>query len=105
MRQGLAAVGLALAWSLASCGTTGSQGGRTPEMVRDDKQIETDIGYMFMNDPVLRDRNFRVECYNGVVILSGRLYSEDERKRAKSLPRYVGGVKDIVDRFVVRPPD
>lgn len=102
------AAGFALTWSallFSSCGATGSQGGRTPEMVRDDKQIETDVGYMFMNDPVLRHRNFRVECYNGVVILSGRLYSEEERKKAVSLPRYIGGVKDIVDRFVVRPPD
>ncbi len=90
---------------LAGCGTTGSNGGRTPDNVRDDKQIETDVGQLFTQDPVLRERNFRVECYNGVVILTGRLYSEEERKKAVSLPRYVGGVKDIVDRFVVRPPD
>lgn len=90
---------------LSSCGTTGSNGGRTPDNVRDDKQIETDVGQLFTQDPVLRERNFRVECYNGVVILTGRLYSEEERKKAVSLPRYVGGVQEIVDRLVVRPPD
>ena len=91
---------------LLLAGCSGIPGGpRSPDQVTDDKKIEVNLGKLFLADPDLRLRKFHIECTRGVVVLSGVLISEDERKRALGLPRSLGvAAENIVDRFEVRAP-
>ncbi len=43
--------------------------------------------------------NFRVDVENGVVSLSGRARSSEERRRAIEAARYVRGVRRVIDRL------
>lgn len=87
---------LGLLW-LAACSEPDPNRPREPERVRDDLRIETEVGEMFLKDPVLRRRmdRIRIEVRNGILYLSGELASEEERQRALDLVDYVGGVRRV----------
>jgi hyperosmotically inducible periplasmic protein len=53
-------------------------------------------------DDLVRARNIDVDTTDGNVTLSGRVHSEDERRRALALARETAGVKSVVDRLQLR---
>jgi osmotically-inducible protein OsmY len=50
-------------------------------------------------DPDVEADNFRVDAENGVVSLSGRARSSEERRRAIEAASRVRGVRRVVDRL------
>lgn len=56
-------------------------------------------------DTFLRDRDIYVEVVDGVVNLSGEVWTPLEKQRVGDLVRNVAGVIDVTNDLVVRPPE
>jgi osmotically-inducible protein OsmY len=56
-------------------------------------------------DNFLRDREIHVEVHDGVVNLSGEVWTPLEKQRAADLVRHVAGVIDVANDLDVRPPE
>ena len=56
-------------------------------------------------DNFLRDRAIHVEVIDGVVNLSGEVWTPLEKQRAADLVRHVVGVIDVANHLDVRPPE
>ena len=56
-------------------------------------------------DNFLRDREIRVEVVDGVVNLTGQVWTPLEKQRAADLVRHVAGVIDVANHLDVQPPE
>lgn len=72
------------------CATT-----RTVGTQIDDATITTRVKAQLTDDEVVKARDVDVDTLDGVVTLSGRVESEEERERAEELARSVDGVRDV----------
>ena len=55
-------------------------------------------------DSFLRDRNIQVEVVDGVVYVTGEVWTPLEKRRVGDLLRHVAGVIDVANQLEVRPP-
>jgi hypothetical protein len=55
-------------------------------------------------DSFLRDRDIRVEVADGLVLVTGQVWTPLEKQRAGELVRQVAGVIDVANQLEVRPP-
>lgn len=69
-----------------------------------DTQMELRLIDRLERDNFLRDRRIRVEVVDGVVNLSGEVWTPLERERAADLLRTVPGVIDVANELAIRPP-
>ena len=56
-------------------------------------------------DTFLRERDINVEVADGVVNITGEVWTPLEKQRAGNLVRNVPGVVDVANDLVVRPPE
>ena len=90
------AVVLALVLATAACGKTVGQ-------AIDDTTITTRVKTAMLNDESVGGLRIDVDTFNGVVTLSGRVKSPDERQRAVTLARSVSGVTEVKDALQIEP--
>lgn len=69
----------------------------------DSTWITTKIQAKYFADPSVNGRDIDVTTTNGVVTLSGRVDSEQEKQQAVAIARGTDGVAHIEDRLVVQP--
>jgi hyperosmotically inducible protein len=77
--------------------------GKTVGETIDDTTITTRVKTAMLNDPVVGGLRIDVDTFKGVVTLSGRVKSEEERRRAIELARKADGVKEVKDALQVIP--
>jgi osmotically-inducible protein OsmY len=56
-------------------------------------------------DTFLRDREIYVEVIDGIVHITGEVWTPLERQRVGAIVRSVAGVVDVVNELVVQPHD
>jgi osmotically-inducible protein OsmY len=69
-----------------------------------DASLEMRLVDRLGRDNFLRDREIHVQVVDGVVNVSGEVWTPLERERAGELIRSVAGVIDVVDELDIRPP-
>jgi hypothetical protein len=69
-----------------------------------DTDMELRVVDRLQLDNFLRDRDIRVRVLDGVVNISGEVWTSLERERAAELLRHVPGVIDVANELVIRPP-
>jgi osmotically-inducible protein OsmY len=55
-------------------------------------------------DTFLRERDIEVEVADGVVNITGKVWTPLEKQRVGDLVRHVAGVIDVANDLVVQPP-
>lgn len=75
------------------CASTSKSEG-TGEYV-DDSVITTKIKAQLFDEPDLKSNQISVECYKGIVILSGFISSQASINKAVEIARQTGGVKSV----------
>lgn len=56
-------------------------------------------------DTFLRERDIYVEVIDGIVSITGEVWTPLEKQRVGALVRNVAGVVDVANELVVRPPE
>ena len=77
--------------------------GKTVGEALDDTTITTRVKTAMLNDPAVGGLGIDVDTFKGVVTLSGRVKSENERTQAITLARRVNGVAEVKDALQVIP--
>jgi osmotically-inducible protein OsmY len=70
-----------------------------------DTRLETRLLDRLELDTFLRDRDIHVEVADGVVNITGEVWTPLEKQRVSALIRNVAGVVDVANDLVVRPPE
>ena len=70
-----------------------------------DTRLEIRLADRLELDNFLRDRDIRVEVIDGVVNISGEVWTPLEKQRVSDLIRNVAGVIDVANDLAVRPPE
>jgi hypothetical protein len=70
-----------------------------------DTQLEMRVLDRIELDNFLRHRDIQLEVSDGVVNLTGEVWTPLEKERAGHLIRNVAGVIDVANHLAVRPPD
>ena len=78
-----------------------SEDGRTPGEVTDDSAIHVRVKAGLIAARGVPGWPIDVDVREGVVVLTGRVATEEQRTRAVGVARRVPGVKDVEDRLVV----
>ena len=74
---------------------------RDPSVVASDTNITARIERRYAADDVLRNFDVRVDTYEGIVTLSGKVGSTEARRRAVSLAEATDGVKFIKNQIIL----
>ena len=69
----------------------------------DDATITTRVKTALLNDPTVGGLRIDVDTFKGVVTLSGRVKSENERETAIALARKIDGVTDVKSTLQIAP--
>lgn len=77
--------------------------GKTVGETIDDATITTRVKTAMLNDPVVGGLRIDVDTFKGVVTLSGRVKSHEEKQRAIELARKADGVVEVKDALQVIP--
>ena len=77
--------------------------GKTVGEALDDTTITTRVKTAMLNDPAVGGLGIDVDTFKGVVTLSGRVRSENERTQAITLARRVNGVAEVKDALQIIP--
>ena len=56
-------------------------------------------------DNFLRDRDIQLDVVDGVVNITGEVWTPLEKQRVSNLVRHIAGGLDVANRLAVRPPD
>lgn len=70
-------------------------GDKSAGAIVDDATITTKVKAKFVEDPVVKAMNIKVDTYQGVVQLSGFANSQAEAEKAAALARQTSGVKSV----------
>jgi osmotically-inducible protein OsmY len=70
-----------------------------------DTRLETRLIDRIELDNFLRDRDIQVEVIDGVVNITGEVWTPLEKQRVGDLVRNVAGVIDVANELSVRPPE
>jgi osmotically-inducible protein OsmY len=89
-----AAVLLGSAVSIVSVGCT-HLGDKSAGAIIDDATITTKVKAKFVEDPVVKAMNIKVDTYQGVVQLSGFANTMNEAEKAAQIARDTSGVKSV----------
>lgn len=96
MRTTALCASLVLALALGACSTTQPAGTQV-----DDAWITTKVESKLAADPQVSALNVNVNTNEGVVTLTGRVKSEENRREAVKLARDTEGVKEVRDLLEV----
>lgn len=77
--------------------------GKTVGETIDDATITTRVKTAMLNDESVGGLRIDVDTFKGVVTLSGRVKSADERQRAVAVARSISGVTEVKDALQVIP--
>jgi osmotically-inducible protein OsmY len=69
-----------------------------------DTRLETHLVDQLELDTFLRDRDIRVRVIDGVVAITGEVWTPLEKERVGELVRRVAGVVDVSNELDVHPP-
>ena len=69
----------------------------------DDGALTAKIKSKMALDDSVKALNIHVDTANGIVTVSGTARSQAERQRALQLAKETNGVREVVDRLVVKP--
>jgi osmotically-inducible protein OsmY len=58
-----------------------------------------------VKDPITKARDISVTTNMGVVQLTGRAYTKEEKARAEEIARAVKGVADVKNDIIVQPAE
>jgi osmotically-inducible protein OsmY len=83
-------------------GLAQARDGSAPEQM-DSAWITTKIQAKYFADPAVNGRDINVTTTNGVVTLTGRVESQQEKQQAVAIARGTDGVANVDDRLVVQP--
>ena len=89
-----AAVLLGSAVAIGSVGCT-HLGDKSAGAIVDDATITTKVKAKFVEDPIVKAMNIKVDTYQGIVQLSGFANSMSEAEKAAQLARETHGVKSV----------
>ena len=89
-----AAVLLGSAVAIGSVGCT-HLGDKSAGAIIDDATITTKVKAKFIEDPVVKAMNIKVDTYQGIVQLSGFASSMNEAEKAAQIARNTEGVKSV----------
>ena len=70
-----------------------------------DTRLETRLVDRLELDNFLRNRDIHVQVIDGVVNITGQVWTPLEKQRAGDLIRHVAGVIDVANHLDVRPPE
>lgn len=70
-----------------------------------DTRLEMRIVDRLELDNFLRDRDIQLRVANGVVNITGEVWTPLEKQRVSDLIRHVAGGLDVANHLDVRPPD
>ena len=90
----LAAVLFGSAIAIGSVGCT-HLGDKSAGEIVDDATITTKVKAKFVDDPLVKAMNIKVEVYQGIVQLSGFANSMAEAEKAAQIARNTSGVKSV----------
>jgi len=76
-------------------------GGHTETADDFDGAIETRLGNLVSLDPALKERSLSFDSANGVVTITGRVATLDEKQRVEQMTRQEAGVRDVVNSLEV----
>jgi hyperosmotically inducible periplasmic protein len=71
----------------------------------DDSVITASVKADMVKDPITKARDISVTTNMGVVQLTGRAYTKEEKARAEEIARSVKGVADVKNDIVVQPEE
>ena len=74
---------------------------REPDVVASDRTITATIEHRYANDDVLGDFDIKVNSYEGIVTLGGKVGSTEARRRAVSLAEQTRGVKLVKNQIIL----
>jgi hyperosmotically inducible protein len=86
-----------------TAGILGCAGERTVGTAIDDATITTRVKSALLADPEVKGLDVKVETRDREVLLSGFVDSRAQKQRAVDIARRVNGVKDVIDKMVVKP--
>jgi len=89
-----ALLGAAVAAGPAACTHLGE---KSAAATIDDAAITTKVKAKFVEDPVVKAMNIKVDTYKGVVQLSGFANSQAEADKAARIARGTSGVKSVMN--------
>ena len=85
---------------------------RAPQPIVADEIVhafDTSVGTRLLDrlelDHFLRERDIHVEVFDGIVRLTGSVFTPLEKHRVSEIARSVPGVIDVSNDLAVRPPD
>jgi osmotically-inducible protein OsmY len=70
-----------------------------------DTRLEMRLADRLELDSFLRDRDIQIEVVDGVVNITGEVWTPLEKQRVGDLIRNVAGVIDVANELAVRPPE
>jgi hyperosmotically inducible periplasmic protein len=96
-------IALCAAFAIAVSQTTAAQESRSKASSVNDGWITTQVFAKYFADPDIKARHIDVSTDQGIVTLSGSVYSESERRNALAKARGTQGVVKVVDKLVLIP--
>jgi hyperosmotically inducible protein len=106
MRQAvlrLAQIAICTVFAIGLALPTAAQENRSKASGVNDAWITTQVFAKYFADPDIKARHIDVSTDQGVVTLSGSVYSESERRDALAKARETQGVVRVVDKLVLAP--
>jgi hyperosmotically inducible periplasmic protein len=101
VRVGLAGMLIATLALLSGCQAYRTGEGRTAGQLTDDVSIQSLVKLGLLNDPDIKGLNVKTTVRRGVVTLSGRVGSQEQKQRAVAIAHNVKGVERVDDRLSI----
>jgi osmotically-inducible protein OsmY len=101
VRVGLAGMLIAMLALLSGCQSYRTGEGRTAGELTDDVSIQSLVKIGLLNDPEIKGLSVRTTVRRGVVTLSGRVGSHEQKQRAVAIAHSVKGVERVDDRLSI----
>jgi hypothetical protein len=89
-------------WRRAGRGSWGPYAGRGPRgYQRSDERIRDDVNDRLTDDPWIDAGDIDVQVQAGIVTLTGKVESRDDKRRAEDVAEVVSGVRDVSNQLRV----
>jgi osmotically-inducible protein OsmY len=69
-----------------------------------DDRIDSDVKALFADEKVWKGREFEILVHEGVVRLTGRVLSQDEKNRVTEMVAGIAGVREVINRLEIKEP-
>ena len=67
-----------------------------------DDRIDSDVKALFSDEKIWKGREFEILVHDGVVRLTGRVLSQDDKNRVTEMVAGVAGVREVINRLDVK---